>query len=86
MRSENQSVMVLSVTCKKSDKVEFSASDQAFPHFELHPQLNQYGLPARYGILGFLGGIVGALISDLLGLGSALGQCLGLLLGETGFR
>ena len=35
-------------------------------------QLNQYGLPAKYGILGFLGGIVGASISDLLGFGSGL--------------
>ena len=30
--------------------------------------LNKYGLPIKYGIIGFFGGIIGAFLSYMLGL------------------
>lgn len=35
--------------------------------------LNKYGLPVKYGIVGFIAGIGGALLSDLMGYGGGLG-------------
>ena len=29
--------------------------------------LNKYGLPIKYGIMGFVGGIIGAFLSSMLG-------------------
>ncbi len=32
--------------------------------------LNQYGLPLKYGIIGFVSGIIGTLLLNMLGSGS----------------